>query len=143
MRYLKRNLQHIKELKAIYETNKINIPIKKRGAASVAITTLVYEQQSTMHQTKTNSIPDRIVSIHQRYVRPIVRGKEGKKVELGSKLQVPLHNGSAFLDKLSWNNFSEGTCLVASVEKYKGRFDIILPGYWHTKFIAQEKTGDD
>ncbi len=96
-----------------------------------------------MHQTKTKSIPDRIVSIHQRYVRPIVRGKEGKKVELGSKLQVPLHNGSAFLDKLPWNNFSEGTCLVASVEKYKGRFDIILPGYWHTKFIAQEKTGDD
>jgi IS5 family transposase len=93
LRYLKRNLQHIKELKAIYETNKINIPLKKREEPYVEIITLVYEQQSTMHQTKTKSIPDRIVNIHQRYVRPIVRGKEGKKVEFGSKLQVSSSNG--------------------------------------------------
>jgi IS5 family transposase len=117
LRYLKRNLQHIKELKAIYETNKLNIPLKKREEAYVEIITLVYEQQSTMHQTKTKSIPDRIINIHQRYVRPIVRGKEGKKVEFGSKLQVSLSYGDRFLDKLSWNNFNEGTCLVTSVEK--------------------------
>ena len=133
MRYLKRNLQHIKDLKAIYGTNKINILLKKRDIVYVAIIALVYEQQSTMHQTKTKSIGGRIVNIDQRYERPIVRGKEGKKAELGSKLQVPLRNGSTFLDKLSWNNFNERTYLVASVEKYKERF-----GYYSAGVLAHK-----
>jgi hypothetical protein len=31
-------------------------------------------------------------------------------------------NGYAFLDDLSWDAFNEGTRLMATVEKYKGRF---------------------
>jgi hypothetical protein len=39
-----------------------------------------------MHKERKNSIPHRIVSIHQPHVRPIVRGKSGnKKVELSGK----------------------------------------------------------
>lgn len=35
----------------------------------------VLEQQEKMFRDKSNSCPDRIVSIHQPHVRPIVRGK--------------------------------------------------------------------
>jgi IS5 family transposase len=82
----------------------------------------VYEQQEAMHRTQTHTIENRIVNIHQPYVRPIKRGKEGKKTEFGSKLQVSLVNGFTFLDKLSWNNFNEGGDLQESVKKFKQRF---------------------
>jgi IS5 family transposase len=133
LRYLKRNLGHINDLKAVYVSNGLVIPLKKRAEEYIAVMTIVYEQQNIMHQTKTKSIPNRIVNLHQRYVRPIVRGKEGKKVEFGSKLQVSLSNGYTFLDKLSWENFNEGTCLISSVENYKNRF-----GYYPAEVLADK-----
>lgn len=56
-----------------------------------------------MHQNYTHSVPDRIVSIHQPHVRPIVRGKIKAKVEFGVKINVTLAHGFAFLDDLSWD----------------------------------------
>ena len=37
----------------------------------------VYEQQKYMYDNRTHSVPDRIVSVSQPFVRPIVRGKAG------------------------------------------------------------------
>jgi len=74
-----------------------------------------------MHRTQTRSIENKIVNIHQPHIRPIKLGKAGKQAELGSKLQVSLLNGFTFLDKLSWDNFNEGTELQASVEQFKTR----------------------
>jgi IS5 family transposase len=53
-----------------------------------------------MYSTRTHSVPNRIVSIHQSHVRPIVRGKEKAKVEFGSKINVSLVNGYGFMDHL-------------------------------------------
>jgi hypothetical protein len=61
------------------------------------------------------------VNIHQAHVRPIVRGKDGKKVEFGSKLQVSLINGFTVINLLSWDNFNEGQFLLKSIEDYKDR----------------------
>ncbi|MEO6231998.1 MAG: IS5 family transposase [Ferruginibacter sp.] len=133
LRYLKRNLGHINDLKAAYVSNGLAIPLKQREEEYITVMTIVYEQQSAMHQTRTKSIPNRIVNLHQRYVRPIVRGKEGKKVEFGSKLQVSLSNGYTFLDRLSWDNFNEGSCLMSSVENYKNRF-----GYYPAEVLADK-----
>jgi IS5 family transposase len=54
-------------------------------------------------------------------VRPIVRGKEKAKVEFGSKINVSLVDGYAFLDYLSWEPYNEGGYLIRSVEMYKQR----------------------
>lgn len=35
----------------------------------------VYEQQEYMYQDRVHSVPERIVSLSQPWVRPIVRGK--------------------------------------------------------------------
>ena len=41
----------------------------------------LYEQQLQMYRERTHTIEDRIVSISQPHVRPMVRGKVGRKVE--------------------------------------------------------------
>lgn len=74
-----------------------------------------------MYDNKTHSVEDRIVSIHQPHMRPIVRGKAKSKVEFGSKIYISLVDGITFLDDFSWDAFNEGTRLQNSVEKYKER----------------------
>ena len=49
----------------------------------------IYEQQEYMYDHHTHSVPDRIVSVSQPFVRPIVRGKAGRPVEFGAKLDIP------------------------------------------------------
>lgn len=133
LRYLKRNLAHINNLQLAYIEKKKAIPLKERAVEYLEIITLVYVQQNKMYTERVKKIEDRIVNIHQRYVRPIVRGKEGKKVEFGSKLQVSMVKGFAFIDKLSWDNFNEGQCLMDSVEKYKTRM-----GYYPAEVLADQ-----
>jgi transposase, IS5 family len=50
----------------------------------------IYRQQQQMYDNKSRRCDDRIVSISQPHIRPIVRGKSGKKVEFGPKLGVGL-----------------------------------------------------
>lgn len=82
----------------------------------------LYRQQEEMYRTKTNSIQGRIVSIHQPFVRPIVRGKDGKKVEFGSKINVSLVDGFARINQADFEAFNEGSCLQEQVEAYKELF---------------------
>ena len=79
----------------------------------------LYEQQREMYQTKTHRVENRIVSIHQPWVRPIVRGKATAAVEFGAKIEVALYKGYARVEDLRWDAFNEGGTLQASVERYK------------------------
>src|SRR5699024_5258081 len=91
----------------------------------------LYRQQSTMFEEKRPSIADRIVSISQPHVRPIVRGKANARVEFGAKVSVSLVDGYAFLDVLSWDAYHEGNRLQESVEKYQKRY-----GYYPEAILA-------
>jgi hypothetical protein len=54
-----------------------------------------------MYLNKSRRCDDRIVSISQPYVRPIVRGKVDKPTEFGAKLSVSLTGeGVARVDHL-------------------------------------------
>ena len=76
-----------------------------------------------MHCLKCKRCDDRIVSIHQPQVRPIVRGKANKSAEFGAKLSVSLTTeGIASVDRISWDAFHEGGDLPAQVEAYKQRY---------------------
>ena len=133
IRYLRRNLSHITILLLAYKQQGTKSPFKQNDIGYLQTLELVYHQQNTMHSTNTNKIDNRIVNIHQPHVRPIVRGKEGKKVEFGSKLQVCLVNGFTHLDKLSWDNFNEGQCLEASVDSYKNKY-----GFYPAEVLADQ-----
>ncbi len=58
---------------------------------------------------------NRIVSLDKPYIRPIVRGKEIKKVEFGAKVHKLQIDGISFIEHLSFDTFNEGIRLKASI----------------------------
>ena len=127
--YLKRNIRHINFLLDSYNV----IPLDKKQYKYLLVIQEVYRQQRYMHNNRVNSVDNRIVSIHQPHVRPIVRGKAHAQTEFGAKINVSLMNGYAFLDELSWDAFNEGQYLVSVVEDYKRRF-----GYYPEEVMADK-----
>jgi len=81
----------------------------------------LYRQQFQMWSERKHQIEDRIVSIHQPHVRPIVRGKAKARVEFGAKIAVSMTKGYAFMDRMSWDNFNESTTLIDVIESYRSR----------------------
>ncbi len=83
----------------------------------------LYQQQKDMYDSKQKCCDNRIVSISQPYVRPIIRGKLNKPVEFGAKLSASLNgDGLAFVDHLSWDAVHEGGDLEMQVEAYHKRY---------------------
>jgi len=116
--FLRRNLNSINRLLDAYP----EIPLKPKQHKYLLVVNTLYEQQKQMYDSRTHSVDDRIVSIHQPHVRPIVRGKSQAKVEFGAKIHVSIIDGISFLDELSWDAFNEGTHMMDYVERYRKRF---------------------
>ena len=97
-----------------------------REKNDLAIITKMYRQQKSHFRSgdARESIPDRIVSISKPYVRPIVRGKEARNVEFGAKSNNILVDGLSFIEKLSFNAFSEGTRLKHCISLHKRLFGV-------------------
>lgn len=93
----------------------------------------IAEQQRFMISQKTNSVPERIVSFTQPYIRPIVRGKARTAVEFGSKLNVMIDQGLIRLVRLGWSNFYEGDDLQIAAEYYKRE-----NGRWPSTILADK-----
>ena len=72
-----------------------------------------------MYEEGSKRVEDRIVSLRQPWVRPIVRGKVRVATEFGSKVAVSLVNGYLRIERQSWDNFHEGRTLQESVESYR------------------------
>lgn len=82
----------------------------------------LYEQQKYMYDNKTHSVEDRIVSISQPYLRPIVRGKAKAPVEFGAKYDVSIdEKGHARLEKISFEPYNENTVFIDAMNRYKER----------------------
>ena len=90
--------------------------LNKTQYKTLLVLTEVYRQQQWLFNNNKQSIEDRIVSLSQPHIRPIVRGKAGKSVEFGAKLSASCFEGYVFLDRMSWDNFNESGDLKAQVE---------------------------
>jgi hypothetical protein len=83
---------------------------------------LLYEQQKYMYDHRTHSVEDRIVSISQPYVRPIVRGKAKAPTEFGAKLHLSIEEtGFGRIEHLSFDAYNEGPLLIEALKSYKYR----------------------
>lgn len=120
LQYLNRNINHINKL---LDTIKI-IPFNKAEYKYFLVLQTLYAQQRTMYDNKTHSIEHRIVSIHQPHIRPIVRGKAKTNVEFGSKIQLSLMNGYAFLSEFNWEPYNEGQKLELAIDQYKSIYGV-------------------
>lgn len=90
-----------------------------------------------MYKANARRCDDRIVSISQPHLRPIIRGKLGKAVEFGAKISVSLTGDKlAHVDKLHWNAQHEGHDLQSQVEAYRHRY-----GYYPEVVIADRLYG--
>ena len=98
----------------------------------------IYSQQKHMYTKKVNRVNDRIVSVSQPHVRPIVRGKAGKNVEFGAKISLSLSSGFSFIDHLSWDSFNESQDLIPQIKKYKERYGY-YPASVHADKIYQTR----
>ena len=74
-----------------------------------------------MYDNHTHSVSDRIVSISQPWLRPIVRGKSKAPVEFGAKLDISVVNGFTRLEYHSFDAYNEALKLSDMIERYKER----------------------
>ena len=82
----------------------------------------LYRQQKRMYETGIHSVENRIVSIGQPHVRPIVRGKTNAATEFGAKVSISMVNGYAFVDKLDWDAYNEESLLIPAIEDFNARY---------------------
>jgi hypothetical protein len=116
--FLRRNLKTIERL-----SSEVSLSVLDRQSYKMLLVIHeVYRQQKWMYDHKSRRIDDRIVSISQPHVRPIVRGKASAATEFGAKLSVSLVNGFVYLDTLCWDAYNESVDLKAQVESYRRRF---------------------
>ncbi|QCT03680.1 transposase [Paenibacillus algicola] len=115
--YVGRNLAIIAEQAEVQELTLLS----RKAYRDLLVIHELYRQQLHMYNARSHQMEDRIVSIHQPHIRPIVRGKAKARVEFGAKIAVSMTKGYAFLDRLSWDNFNESTTLIDVIEKYRKR----------------------
>jgi len=94
----------------------------------------IARQQRQHYDNPGEPIPDRIVSVSQPHVRPIVRGKARGEIEFGQKLSFSIVDGFTFIETQSWDNFAEGKTLKDSVERFKERHGV------YPKAVLADKT---
>ena len=95
--------------------------------------TTLYEQQLYMYKHRVHSVPDRIVSIRQPWVRPIVRGKAHANTEFGAKLHISMVDGYARIERLSFDAFNEAADFFKAVEGYRERY-----GFYPARVLADK-----
>lgn len=119
--YLGRDLKYIQAIAAAHPgCLKERLPEKKLERLAVILA--LYQQQQAMYETRTHRIANRLVSLSQYWVRPIVRGKQNAEVEFGSKVEMSVTDGYLRIEALRWNAFNESTTLAQSVESYRDAY---------------------
>ncbi|WDL97896.1 IS5 family transposase [Alicyclobacillus sp. ALC3] len=118
LRYVMRDLKAIEHLATRTPLTKLS----RQQYKNLLVIQELFRQQKMMHDTRSHRIDDRIVSISQPHVRPIVRGKAKANVEFGAKVAVSMVDGYARIDHVQWDTFNEGQLLQESVEAYRERY---------------------
>lgn len=123
--------------------------VELRQSEKVYLSTIkkVLEQQRFLLTNPAKELKDRIVSLAKPYIRPIVRGKENKRVEFGMKVHMLQTDGVSYFDCMKFNAFNETTRLKISVIKHKELFgechqlgaDNIYPTNKNRQYITQNK----
>lgn len=131
--WLKKGLDLLKDIWLIYQAqvaDGLQKKIPPRHEKRYQTIKTLYQQQQT-HFTATltatltaaqshaeSKIPDRIVSLNQPHIRPIVRGKTNKPVEFGPKVNILRIGRLALIEHSSFNAFHEGNRMTECCTKY-------------------------
>ena len=122
-----------RDLNAIDGKLSLGKNLPPRQAERLGTIRAVYEQQKYMYDNRTHSVPDRIVSVSQPFVRPIVRGKAGKPVEFGAKLDISVVDGWTRLECCSFDAYNEAGNLREMAERFRVR-----EGHYPSRILADK-----
>ena len=122
-----------RDLAAIDGKLALGKALTARQAERLATIRTIYEQQKYMYDHHTHSVPDRIVSVSQPFVRPIVRGKASKPVEFGAKLDISVVDGWTRLECYSFDAYNEAGNLQEMAERFRNR-----EGHYPSRILADK-----
>lgn len=110
----------MKQLDSLIQTRKVALSASHMNRLMTI--SKVKDQQWKIYFGKEAKVPERIVSLHKPYVRPIIRGKEVKPVEFGAKVNMLQIDGISFIEHFSFDNFNEGIRLQSTIHLQKRYF---------------------
>lgn len=126
--YVKRDIAYLEEFMSD------GYAPEARGIPLLLTIFKLYEQQQYMYDNKVHSVENRIVSISQPWIRPIVRGKLNAPVEFGAKLDISIDtDGYARIEKTSFDAYNESGSLKKAAERYKER-----TGHYPERILADQ-----
>ena len=114
LQYIRRDIAFIVDI-----IQNTSLKVSEKVANLLNTITTLYEQQLYMYENRVHTVPDRIVSISQPWVRPIVRGKAHVNTEFGAKLHISMVDGYAKIERLSFDAYNEATDFFSAVEGYR------------------------
>ena len=128
LNYVRRDLEIVKE-----QMNQSDRVLSSKQLQYLETIQGLYQQQKHMFDHHTHRIDNRIVSIHQPWVRPIVRGKATASVEFGAKVSISMSDGYAMIERLEWDAYNEAGSLVETIEKFYER-----TGHYPNRILADK-----
>ena len=131
--FAERNVRQLKEaLLTIKETiykvsdstatslNKAKDRFIQKIQGFLDVASCILNQQKEIYKGRV--VKERIVSLHQPHIRPMVRGKYPTKIEFGPKVLLSLKNKFLFLEDLRFNNIADSHLLDRAIKGYQERF---------------------
>ena len=119
---IRKQLQYIRrDVGYIVQFVQSGVKLTEKQEERLNLVTTVYEQQRIMFESGKHSIPRRIVSLAQPWVRPIVRGKVRAGTEFGAKLHISLVDGYARIERLDFEAYNESEDSWTAVYHYHDR----------------------
>jgi hypothetical protein len=117
LRHLERNLASIDDLIAC---GACLLAAGTHWYHKLLVVSELVRQQKILYHSDSRSIPNRIVSLYQAHIRPIVRGKARSNVEFGAKVSISVTgDGFTFLDRLSYSPYNEGEDLKHQARAFR------------------------
>ena len=117
LQYVKRDIGYVDRF-----LDSEDVILSAKQLARLNVIRELFSQQEYMYKNNVHSVKDRIVSISQPYIRPIVRGKAKAPVEFGAKLDMSIdEHGMARLERLSFDAYNEADVLIGTIENYRKR----------------------
>ena len=104
--YLYRDIQSFTHLVAIHGSQLLD-GLKRFEKRTLRAIITMYHQQNDMFKNNAHTCKDRIISIFQPHIRPIVRGKSKAPTEFGAKMGVSITYGYTFIDHHSRDAYNE------------------------------------
>ena len=109
------------------ETLALDTPLSTEQLERLQTLKTIYEQQQGMYDKRQHKTEKWIVSVHQPWVRPIVRGKQTANTEFDAKIAISVENGYSRVEKFSF----ETELVLETIKAAQNKWHLPAGVIWH------------